>query len=227
MRKTQFCRRTKKNVVFPEGRSSNDKTVAFKNCKIDKGDLGAGLIDSNGAVTGLVWGSEKRTGEYDRFMSGKAGRSLMYSSPLSCIVNSFPELFPGYEIEDTVKEECEVQRSRNTIGQFFKTLTEIFLTKKQQVVSKVINISHRNRTSKSFYKIDHPECISNIYDDIEACEFYPSLYTSYEIRRKNIDRCYKTKRIKSRIEKTLFGDFDLDIYIDGNFYLTFTLPSCH
>lgn len=226
LKRTKHCRVTKKNIIFPEGTSGNSKTVAFKNCPVSEGDFGSALLDYDGNVTGIIWGGESRSSEFDRYMSGKAGRSLMYASPLSCIIAKLPKLFPGIKLGRDIEKECKVERSRFSMSQFFSSLSQVFFSKKETKSQKVIHLKHKRRSSRSFYKITHPECIESHNDNIEICEFYPSLNTSYEIRSKNLDRCYNTKRVKLSLTKTLFGEFDLDIFTDGEYYSHFSIPAC-
>jgi len=226
LKKTEYCRPTRKNVVFPEGTTGNDKTVAFKNCKVEKGDLGAALIDNSNKVTGVIWGDQKRTREYDRFMGGKAGRSLMYASPMSCIVSQLESFFPEVELSESAKKDCKVQRNRYSTTQFFKTLTSLFFDSKKSAKHKIVNIKHNTRSSMSFYRIDHDKCLDSEFSSVDICEFYPSLYTSYEIRRKNLDNCYKTKRVKYKILKNLWGSYDLSIISEYKKVSSFEIPAC-
>jgi V8-like Glu-specific endopeptidase len=227
LKRTKHCRATKKNIVFPEGTSGNSKTVAFKNCPVEEGDFGSALLDYDGKVTGIIWGGESRSSEFSRFMSGKAGRSLTYASPLSCVIAAMPKLFPEITLSRDVIKECKVERNRYSLSQFFKSLSRVFLSSNEAKSQKVIHVKHARRSSRSFYKISHPECIDSAREEISICEFYPSLNTSYEIRSKNLDRCYNTKRVKSKLQRTLFGEFDLDIYADGDYVSRFSIPACN
>ncbi len=227
LKKNKYCRVTKRNIRYPHTSQGSGKTSAFKNCPVKIGHTGAGMVNSNGETVGLIWGGEKRSYDYDRYMNGKAGRSLMYASPLSCVINSLPTYFPGHKISEKNKKECEKKKSTRSLRQYFSSLTRVFYSKKKALTNKVFTIKHKKDSVKSFYNVEHEKCVADTSINVRVCEFFPSLNSYYELRDGNLEYCYSSKRVTTGIQATLWGEFSLDVFVDGKFFTQFELPACN